>query len=104
MKKSIYRMRAQGFSLIEIIVVITIIGLIVGWAAQRIFGQGDLAQARIAKSKITSLGGALDLYKLDTGKYPSTSDGLNWLTTAVKRLLTVTWVKAVSGLATLPPM
>jgi len=81
MKKIMHRNRTQGFSLIEIIVVITIIGLIVGWAATRIFGQGDLAQARIAKSKITALGGALDLYKLDIGRYPNSSDGLKALVT-----------------------
>ncbi len=40
--------RMQGFSLIEIIVVITIIGLIVGWAATSIFGKQDQAQGRIA--------------------------------------------------------
>ena len=74
--------RSQGFSLIEIIVVITIIGLIVGWAATAIFGKQDQAQGRIAKSKITALGGVLDLYKLDTGKYPNTGDGLKALLTA----------------------
>ena len=73
--------RSQGFSLIEIIVVITIIGLIVGWAATAIFGKQDQAQGRIAKSKITALGGVLDLYKLDTGKYPTTGDGLKALLT-----------------------
>lgn len=73
------RRRMQGFSLIEIIVVITIIGLIVGWAATAIFGKQDQAQGRIAKSKITALGGVLDLYKLDTGKYPTTNDGLKAL-------------------------
>ena len=73
---------SQGFSLIEIIVVITIIGLIVGWAATRIFGQGDLAQAKIARAKITSLMGPLDLYKLDVGKYPNSNDGLKALVTA----------------------
>ena len=79
MQSRIQPARSQGFSLIEIIVVITIIGLIVGWAATAIFGKQDQAQGRIAKSKIVALGGVLDLYKLDTGKYPSSSDGLKAL-------------------------
>ena len=82
MKATLLQHRSQGFSLIEIIVVITIIGLIVGWAATSIFGKQDQAQGRIAKSKITALGGALDLYKLDVGKYPATTDGLKALLTA----------------------
>ena len=73
------RNRAQGFSLIEIIVVITIIGVIVGWAASNIFGKADQAQAKIGKSKIVALSGPLDIYKLDTGKYPSTAEGLKAL-------------------------
>ncbi len=71
--------RSQGFSLIEIIVVITIIGVIVGWAATNIFGKQDQAQARIGKSKIVALSGPLDIYKLDTGKYPTTQEGLKAL-------------------------
>ena len=71
--------RTQGFTLMEILVVITIIGVIVGWAATQIFGKQDQAQARIAKSKIVALSGPLDLYKLDTGKYPSTQEGLKAL-------------------------
>ena len=82
MKATSLQHRSQGFSLIEIIVVITIIGLIVGWAATSIFGKQDQAQGRIAKSKITALGGALDLYKLDVGKYPTTTEGLKALLTA----------------------
>ena len=73
------RNRNQGFSLIEIIVVITIIGVIVGWAATNIFGKQDQAQARIAKSKIVAMSGPLDIYKLDTGKYPTTQEGLRAL-------------------------
>ena len=82
MKLVLPRNRSQGFSLIEIIVVITIIGVIVGWAASNIFGRADQAQSKIAKSKIVALGGPLDLYKLDTGKYPSTQEGLKALLTA----------------------
>jgi len=82
MKKMVRHRGSQGFSLIEIIVVITIIGLIVGWAATNIFGQGDKAQAKIARAKITQLSGPLDLYKLETGKYPSSNDGLKALLTA----------------------
>ena len=76
---AVQRNRSQGFSLIEIIVVITIIGVIVGWAATNIFGKQEQAQARIAKSKIVGLSGPLDVYKLDTGKYPSTQEGLKAL-------------------------
>ena len=78
-KSGMQRNRAQGFTLMEILVVITIIGVIVGWAATQIFGKQDQAQARIAKAKIVALSGPLDLYKLDTGKYPSTQEGLKAL-------------------------
>lgn len=73
------RSRSQGFSLIEIIIVITIIGLIVAWAGNRIFGQGEKAKAGVAKSQMQDLMGALDLYKLDTGKFPTTQEGLKAL-------------------------
>lgn len=71
--------RTHGFSLIEIIVVVTIIGLIVAFAANQIFGKADQAQAKLAKTKIVSLSGPLDIYKLDTGKYPTTQEGLKAL-------------------------
>lgn len=79
MKRDFSAPRGGGFTLIEIIIVITIIGLIVAWAGNRIFGQQDQAQARIAKAKVAGLGTQLELYKLDTGKYPSTADGLKAL-------------------------
>jgi general secretion pathway protein G len=74
-----HRSRSQGFTLMEILVVITIIGVIVAFAANNIFGKADLAQAKIAKSKMVALSGALDLYKLDTGKYPTSQEGLKAL-------------------------
>jgi general secretion pathway protein G len=69
----------RGFSLIEIVVVVTLIGLIMGWAVTRIFGQGEAAKAKIAKSQMQDVIGALDLYKLDTGKFPTGQEGLKAL-------------------------
>lgn len=77
--KRVFRAAARGFTLIEILIVATIIALIVGYAANRIFGAGDDAKARLGKSKLAEIAGYLDLYKLDVGKYPSASDGLNAL-------------------------
>ena len=73
------RGESHGFTLLEILVVITIIGGILAFAANQIFGKADQATAKIAKSKIVALSGVLDLYKLDTGKYPSTQEGLKAL-------------------------
>lgn len=72
----------NGFSLIEIIIVVTIIGLIAAWVGNRVFNQGDAAKARIAKAKLSDIGAALDLYKLDVGKYPTQQDGLKALVTS----------------------
>lgn len=71
--------RARGFTLMEILIVIAIIGLIGGWAATQLFGKQEQAQARMAKAKLTGLSGPLDLYKLDTGRYPNTAEGLKSL-------------------------
>lgn len=76
---NLHRMREHGFSLIEIIIVITIIGLIVAWAGSRVFGQGDKAKAGLAKARIAELSAQLDLYKLETGRYPTSAEGLKAL-------------------------
>jgi general secretion pathway protein G len=76
-----HQRKNSGFTLIEIIIVITIIGLIVAYAGNRIFGQGDKAKSGLAKTRVTDIGSQLDLFKLDTGRYPTTAEGLRALLT-----------------------
>ncbi|HEY0330276.1 MAG TPA: type II secretion system major pseudopilin GspG [Rhodopseudomonas sp.] len=71
--------RKAGFTLVEMLVVLAIIGLIVGIAAPRVFNQLAGAKVRTAKVQIESLKSALDLFFLDVGRYPTTSEGLGVL-------------------------
>lgn len=65
-----------GFTLIEILVVITIIGLIMGLVGPRVLNYLTESKVKAATIQIESLDGALDLYFLDIGRYPSTAQGL----------------------------
>jgi general secretion pathway protein G len=69
----------RGFTLIEILVVITIIGLIMGLVGPRVLNYLSEAKSKAAKIQIESFASALDLYFLDTGRYPTTSEGLTAL-------------------------
>jgi general secretion pathway protein G len=69
----------QGFTLVEILVVITIIALIMSLVGPRVLTFLSESKAKAAKIQIESLSSALDLYFLDTGRYPSSSEGLNAL-------------------------
>lgn len=69
----------RGFTLVEILVVITIIGLIMGLVGPRVLNYLTESKAKAAKIQIESLSTALDLYFLDNGRYPSTSEGLRAL-------------------------
>ena len=71
--------RAQGFTLLELLVVVAIIGLLVGYVAPRYFGQVGKSQVTTAKAQIDALEKALDQYRLDTGHYPATELGLSAL-------------------------
>ena len=70
---------AAGFTLIELLVVLTIIGLIMGLIGPRVLGYLEDSRAKTAKLQIESLSSALDLFYLDAGRYPTTSEGLEAL-------------------------
>jgi len=68
--------RQNGFTLIEILVVVMILGLLVSLAAPRIIGRTDDARITKARADMKAVEEALNLYKLDSGKYPTTDQGL----------------------------
>ena len=69
----------KGFTLIEIMVVVIILGLLAGLVLPRFLGQEDTAKIETTKVQISSLGSALDAFKLDNGFYPTTDQGLEAL-------------------------
>lgn len=73
------RFQASGFTLLELLVVVAIIGLLVGYVGPRYFGQIGKSEVATAKAQIDALEKALDQYRLDTGHYPTTEAGLNAL-------------------------
>ena len=73
----------RGFTLIEIMLVVIIIGILVAMIVPNIAGRSEQARKTAAKTDIESnIGTALDLYKMDIGQYPSTEQGLSALITA----------------------
>ena len=79
MKK--HRARHAGFTLLELLVVVAIIGLLVGYVAPRYFGQVGKSEVATAKAQIDALDKAVEQYRLDTGRYPTTELGLAALVT-----------------------
>jgi len=71
--------RQQGFTLIEIMVVMVILGVLIAAVAPNILGRADESKITVAKSDVRNVGGALDLYKLDNHHYPSSEQGLKAL-------------------------
>ena len=69
----------QGFTLVEMLVVITIIGLIMGLIGPRVLNYLSESKVKAAKIQMQSFASALDLYNLDTGRYPSSAEGLSAL-------------------------
>jgi general secretion pathway protein G len=68
-----------GFTLLELLVVVVIIGLLAGFVAPRYFGQVGKSEMAVAKAQIDALEKALDQYRLDIGSYPNNELGLKAL-------------------------
>lgn len=73
--------RQAGFTLLEMIVVLVIIGLIMGLVGPRLFGQADKAKVQSAETQIKMLRGALQTMRLDISRWPTEQEGLALLTT-----------------------
>ena len=76
------RRHAAGFTLLEMIVVLVIIGLIMGLVGPRLFGQADKAKVQSAETQVRMLKGALETMRLDIGRFPSAQEGLQLLVNA----------------------
>lgn len=70
---------AEGFTLLELLVVIVIIGLLAGYVAPKYFSQVGRSEVQVARAQIDAFDKALDQYRLDTRRYPTTEQGLKAL-------------------------
>mgnify|MGYP001242623038 FL=1 len=94
-----HKKASQAFTLIEIMVVLIIIAIMASFIVPSVINRPDEARLTKVKNDIMALEGALDLYKLDKGKYPSNSEGLKILinekeNTYLKRLPLDPWGNA----------
>ncbi|MBU6485353.1 MAG: type II secretion system major pseudopilin GspG [Betaproteobacteria bacterium] len=75
-------LRERGMTLIEILVVLTLIGVVLGLVGSNYLGKSEQVKAKATKIEIEQIGQALDLFKLEIGRYPTSQEGLQALVTA----------------------
>jgi len=68
--------KARGFTLIELLIVMVILGLLASLVGPRLFGQLDSSKIKAARTQIEMVGAALDTYRLDMSRYPSSEQGI----------------------------
>ncbi len=73
--------KTEGFTLLELLVVMVIIGMLTGIVGPRLFNKLGSSESTVAKAQIDSISKAVDQFRLDTGHYPSNELGLSSLTT-----------------------
>ncbi|PHV11013.1 type II secretion system major pseudopilin GspG [Chitinimonas sp. BJB300] len=73
--------RSKGFTLLELLVVVAIIGLLAAYVGPRYFSQIGKSEQTIARAQVEAFAKALDAYRVDVGNYPTSEQGLNALVT-----------------------
>lgn len=71
--------KSAGFTLLELLVVMAIIGLLAAYVGPKYFSQLGKSEQKVAKAQIESFAKALDTFRLDSGRYPTTAEGLKAL-------------------------
>lgn len=71
--------QAEGFTLIELLVVMVIIGLLVALVGPNVIGQGEKAKPKAARAQIANFASALEMFKMEIGRYPTEEEGLQAL-------------------------
>ncbi len=71
--------RGAGFTLVELLVVLVILGLLAGIIAPNLIGRTETANIQTTRTQIEQLGASLDMFRLEVGRYPTSSEGLEAL-------------------------